>query len=316
MNLYPKVSVIIPFYNAENFLEISINSVINQTWKNIEIILIDDGSTDGSHTIALAFSKIDDRLQLFKIPNSGQCSATNYAINRAIGDFIQFLDADDYLDFEKIQNQIQFYIANELTCKDLLFGAFSDVGSESNMKPHYKAKSPVELVLANFNYYMVANSSFLISKELIFEAGGYEEDLTLDNNYEYFTKLILKSNNVFFVNESKVYCRYVPTSLSRRKDQKSLESAFRARKLACERFFNYCERTDKIDKSVAVCLLQIILLHPNISNLFINDVFEFYKKNKIRVNIIDLIPRGKFRLIVHLLGLKTAIKLKKIIYFK
>lgn len=306
----PKVSIIIPFYNSERYLEQAIASACAQTWNNLEIILIDDGSDDSSYSIALGLAKRDNRIQLFKIPNGGQCKATNFALSKTSGDFIQFLDADDLLDSEKIKCQIKYYIDNKLTSSDLLFGEFSDLGVESNLKPHYTTTTPIELVLINFNHYMVANSSFLVSRKLIFETGPYINDLTLDNNYEYFTRLILKSSNVFFVKNSKVYCRYVPTSLSRRKDQKSLESSFIARKLACEELFNYYERNSNIDKSVAICLFQIILLHPNIPDYFIDDIFEFFEKNKIRINVFDLIPRGKFRLIVILFGVKAAIKIK------
>lgn len=310
MDFFPKVSVIIPFYNAENYLELSVISALNQTWNNLEIILIDDGSDDSSYSIALGLAKRDNRIQLFKIPNGGQCKATNFALSKTNGDFIQFLDADDLLDSEKIKCQIKYYIDNKLTSSDLLFGEFSDIGVESNLKPHYTTTTPIELVLMNFNHYMVANSSFLISRELIFETGPYVNDLTLDNNYEYFTRLILKSSKVFFIKNSKVYCRYVSTSLSRRKDQKSLESSFIARKLACEKLFNCYGRNSNVDKSVAICLFQIILLHPNISDHFIDNIFEFYKKNKIRINIFEIIPKGKFRLTVILFGLKAAIKIK------
>lgn len=92
------VSVIVPVYNAEPYLAQCLCSLTNQTYRNIEILLVDDGSTDGSRRIAEAFVEADKRVKLFTQPNKGQSAARNTALQHATGDYICFVDADDWLD--------------------------------------------------------------------------------------------------------------------------------------------------------------------------------------------------------------------------
>lgn len=90
-----KVSVVIPVYNVISYLERCIWSVLNQTYKDLEIILIDDGSTDGSGSLCDKFSMLDSRISVVHQKNTGLSTARNVGINRASGDYIVFLDSDD-----------------------------------------------------------------------------------------------------------------------------------------------------------------------------------------------------------------------------
>lgn len=103
------VSIIIPIYNVEMYLEKCIDSVLKQTYKNIEIILVNDGSTDNCKKMCDDFSKLDSRIKVFHKENGGLSDARNYGINNATGDYITFIDSDDYVkkDFiEKLYNAI------------------------------------------------------------------------------------------------------------------------------------------------------------------------------------------------------------------
>ena len=90
-----KVSVIMPVYNDEKNLENSINSILNQTLEDIEIICINDGSTDNSLGILNDFSKKDSRIKVFSKENSGSGASRNLGISKAIGEYDAFLDSDD-----------------------------------------------------------------------------------------------------------------------------------------------------------------------------------------------------------------------------
>ena len=94
------ISVIIPIYNDEEYLNQCLNSVVYQSHKDLEIILIDDGSTDRSGAIADKYAKKDDRIQVIHQRNKGASSARNYGLKKAKGEWISFVDADDYLDKE------------------------------------------------------------------------------------------------------------------------------------------------------------------------------------------------------------------------
>jgi len=103
------VSIIVPVYNSEKYLNKCIKSILIQTYKNIELILINDGSIDNSGYLCDAYTNIDHRVKVMHVENSGVSSARNKGIEAATGKFIQFVDSDDYID----QNMIQILV-NEI----------------------------------------------------------------------------------------------------------------------------------------------------------------------------------------------------------
>ena len=113
-----KISVIVPVFNAEKYLKMCLNSLVSQTLKNIEIICIDDGSTDNSLAILDKFKSKDDRIKIIKQKNYGVSMARNNGISEAQGEYIGFVDADDWVDkdfFEKLYNATQKYNADIAT---------------------------------------------------------------------------------------------------------------------------------------------------------------------------------------------------------
>ncbi len=104
MQSSPLVSILIPCYNSEQWLAETIESALAQTWKNIEIIIVDDGSTDNSLAIAKSFES--SIVKVISQENKGASTARNIALKEAQGDFIQYLDADDLLAPDKIELQV------------------------------------------------------------------------------------------------------------------------------------------------------------------------------------------------------------------
>ncbi|MCJ7840674.1 glycosyltransferase [Lederbergia sp. NSJ-179] len=105
-----KVSIIVPVYNAETYLPNCLESIVNQSYKNIEVILINDGSTDESLKICNSFADRDDRIKVLSIKNSGVSTARNLGIQNASGDYITFVDSDDWIEL----NMIEFTINKAL----------------------------------------------------------------------------------------------------------------------------------------------------------------------------------------------------------
>lgn len=99
----PLISVIIPVYNVEQYLRKCLESIINQTYKNLEIILIDDGSTDNSGKICDEYAKKDTRIQTIHKKNGGLSDARNCGLKKSTGDYIVFVDSDDWMDFDGIR---------------------------------------------------------------------------------------------------------------------------------------------------------------------------------------------------------------------
>ena len=119
-----EISVIIPVYNKEKYIAASLRSVLDQSFRDIEVIIVNDGSTDGSLEIIHRFSEADTRIRVFDVPNGGVSSARNIGLEHATGNWIQFLDADDILESDYLQSAIQILNAENA---DILFSGFTIV---------------------------------------------------------------------------------------------------------------------------------------------------------------------------------------------
>ena len=116
----PKLSVIVPVYNTEKYLSRCLESVLQQLYQNLEIILVDDGSTDNSGRICDVFSELDGRICVFHVANQGPASARNHGMDVAKGEWITFVDADDYISPEHISSMYRLV-------KDVSSVAVSDI---------------------------------------------------------------------------------------------------------------------------------------------------------------------------------------------
>lgn len=105
-----KISIIVPLYNAEKYIEQTIEDLIAQTYQNIEIIMINDGSVDKSEDIVRKYAREDDRIKVISIENQGPSKARNVGLNLATGDYIRFVDADDRIPRDSIEQLMQPYL--------------------------------------------------------------------------------------------------------------------------------------------------------------------------------------------------------------
>lgn len=117
----PLVSVIINCYNQSHYLERCVKSVIYQTFTNLECIIIDDGSTDNTHAISLQLANLDSRIKYYHKENGGLPAARNFGLNHAQGQWIQYLDADDWIHPDKIKLQLSYLSQIENTSENIVF---------------------------------------------------------------------------------------------------------------------------------------------------------------------------------------------------
>lgn len=128
-NRQQRVSIIVPVYNGEQYISRCINSISNQDYDNLQIIVVDDGSTD--NTLAVLQKIHDDRIQIFSISNGGVSSARNFGLSKATGDYVMFADADDWLN----PNVIDALVSAEQSCGyDMILGNYSRNTEFSKMK--------------------------------------------------------------------------------------------------------------------------------------------------------------------------------------
>lgn len=121
MNNRIKVTIIVPVYNTENYLSQCLDSLLNQTYKNIEVVLVDDGSSDNSPQLCDKYGQLDCRIKVIHKENEGVSSARNTALDHASGDYIVFVDSDDWIDLNTIEA-----VVNEikLTSPDLILWSY------------------------------------------------------------------------------------------------------------------------------------------------------------------------------------------------
>nr|WP_312539064.1 glycosyltransferase family 2 protein [Moraxella sp. CTOTU47616] len=124
MYLQQKVSIVMPVYNVENYIASSIKSVLNQTYKNFELIIVIDGSKDNSEAIAKEFEKADNRVKVYTKPNGGISDARNFGLNIATGEYIFFLDSDDWIENNLLKENIEIMVDKQLDF--LVFGFYQD----------------------------------------------------------------------------------------------------------------------------------------------------------------------------------------------
>lgn len=136
-----KVSIVVPLFNAEKYIDKCINSVLNQTYKNLELIIVDDGSTDNSAAIIEQIIQVDKRVIYYSQENAGPSSARNKGIDLAKGEFLFFLDADDYLENKSIEKLVD----SSFEC-DLIIGGYRNLynNNEKEIIPRQTGKFHIE----------------------------------------------------------------------------------------------------------------------------------------------------------------------------
>jgi glycosyltransferase involved in cell wall biosynthesis len=257
----PLVSILIPAYNAEEFIADAIRSAIVQTWQPKEIIVVDDGSTDGTAKVARKFASKD--VAFVSKQNEGAAATRNHAFELSQGDYIQWLDADDLLAPDKIERQLAALCEGD-TKRTLLsssWGHFSYRTEGARFVPTslWQDLTPVEWLLRKMGDHLsMQTATWLTSRELAEAAGSWDTRLHVDDDGEYFCRVLLSSKGTRFVPEAKVYYRDTPSSRvshvgasNKKKDAlvlsmklhiqylRSLEESARVRKACLEYLHNF-----------------------------------------------------------------------------
>jgi glycosyltransferase involved in cell wall biosynthesis len=226
----PAVSVCIPCHNAASYIGQAIDSILDQTWQAIEIIVVDDGSTDGSSTILDTYAP--SRLRVIHQENRGQCAAANRAFAEAQGDLIKFFDADDLLAPESIGHQVRRLNDRKDAIASAQWGRFYN-DDPSTFKLNRQSvwcdlPSLDWLTEAWFDARpMMQCGLCLIPRPILERSGGWDESLSLINDFEFFARVLCNTNEVLFTPEATLYYRSgLQGSLSGQKSRKAVESAF------------------------------------------------------------------------------------------
>jgi glycosyltransferase involved in cell wall biosynthesis len=205
------VSIIIPTYNSKELLIEAVNSALNQSHKNIEVIVVDDGSTDETMQLFTEFEKLG--VKCFSQKNQGACTARNLGLKNASGDYIQFLDADDLIREDKLGLQLEAMQHDNADLSMCFWGKF--IESISNLQPFihqhidfsdiHNGKDIMRSI--GMKNWAGVHHQYLIRKDVIEKAGYWDETLLNNQDGEYFSRLFINAKKVAIVKQQLAYYR-------------------------------------------------------------------------------------------------------------
>jgi glycosyltransferase involved in cell wall biosynthesis len=267
------VSIIIPVYNGERHLQQCLQSVISQTHSTIEIIVVNDGSTD--NTINILKNIQDERLTVINTENRGACYARNIGFELSKGIYIQFLDADDYLSLNKIEKQLRA-LANThqhlAICNTIIINETSDIlGSLPEQHQWLKdSESGIEFLLLLYkNYGMIQTNAWLTPRSLVLKAGKWNEKLKQDQDGEFFCRIVIASTGIRYAKNCINYYRksVKSDSISNNKSADYAKSTIKALDLKSN--FILSQKNDKATKEVFAMHYKVLAvryygIHPTL----------------------------------------------------
>lgn len=306
-----KFSIIVPVYNVQKYLCKCLDSILNQTYKNYEIILIDDGSTDNSSVICDKYKLLDNRIRVIHKKNGGLSSARNVGICNAIGDYIIFIDSDDYWTNNTILLTIND-ILEQIATNAIIAWDYIKVNDD---------KCSIDVSNLSFNKYNIKNDYInLLTTGKLFACSWYmaipkyyfeQFDLSFEENVtsedvEWFARLLLISDQFVYINSKFYAYRQRKGSISNLTNKKTVISL-----------------ENHIDKMIRMLPNKIIFsyLSEQICNYFI--VLSHYSRYKEHVDkaskykyYLKHVVRKRSKLIkysVTIIGLRKTLILLKIL---
>ena len=287
------VSVIVPMYNAEHYIAETIESVLNQTWKNVELIIVDDGSTDDS--VAVVKRYVSDKVFVYTQPNQGAPVARNVGFQHSHGDYIQYLDADDLLSPNKIEKQMEALhmadVENAVSTSTFYqyMGGVVQPEWESLAKVNHNYDYGIDLQIDLWKYFIPSYipSCYLTPRYLIDSVGGWNEHLRKNQDGEFFARVLEHTGKVIFVDSEYVLWRYVSGSISHTHSVQKAESVLESYISIAELLLRNKKATAKdaigiaFGKMIYYDLLTIKLSKKALSFLRQNDIVPIYPSNSI-----------------------------------
>lgn len=319
------VSIIIPVYNVEKYLEDCLKSAIKQTFKNIEIIAVNDGSTDSSLNILEYYAKQYDNIQIINQENKGLSAARNMGLKHSKGKYIYFLDSDDYIELNMIQECVELAEKKDLDIINFDAQVFYENGVETKFKPNYDRSQVLNSSVYSgeeFYCYVVSNKVYRSSVCLSF----YRRDLLQKfdlNFYEgivhedelFSAKAILSATKVAYSPKKYFHRRIREASIMTK--AKSLKNIRGYLTVAQELYEFSLKIKDK--KTKYILNNQILNFYNNCIELsilvFDNRKELFNQVKKIRKIILRNYPLKDIdkKLLVKLMAINCYVKYKKIL---
>lgn len=313
----PLVSIIVPCRDAAPWLPQTLDSVRAQTHRPLEIVAIDDGSTDATAEVLRRFAATEPGLlRVLAGPRRGAAAARNAGWRAARGDFVKFLDADDLLSPETVAVQVRALASRPRHLAHAAWARFHADPAEARFTPRpgwHDSDEPLAWLCETWEdtQPMYQCGMFLIPRPVLEQAGGWDERLSLIDDFEFFTRLILASAGIVHTPDARLFYRSsLPGSLSGRKNRPAWESAILATRLATGLVLER-ENSPRTRRLAANFRQQLVYsIHPTHPDLVAALLAEIAALGGATV-----LPGGGrlFRLLARTVGWRAAIGLRRVL---
>ncbi|WP_317195985.1 glycosyltransferase [Litoribacter ruber] len=304
-----------PVYNKVTFVKQTLDSALNQTYPYLEILVINDGSTDGSLPILESYARqYPEKIKLIDSINQGVSAAMNLGIKRAKGEYIQFLDADDCLSPDKIERQISLLQGKASAiiacCEWVMFR--DDLINQMHVPYGVFGDFPsgLDWLLRAWNHQeMMQPAAWLAHLDLILKAGPWNESLIINQDGEFFCRVLLQCKGIAYEPNGKVFYR-IPgeSNVSQQKSPKAFQSlleSYRCYEIEVLKF----EDSLRVRKALKKVYQKFIYdAFPEHTQLI--KIAESYMES-LGVKERTFIGGPKFQNMSKILGFKNALRLKK-----
>ena len=214
MNSCTKVSVVMSVFNGENWLKYSIESILNQTFKDFEFIIVDDGSTDSSIEILDQYKSIDKRIKIIRKKNTGLYDSLNVGINSAESEWIARIDSDDTSESTRLEKQ--YHLALDIGKKFIIGTNLNIIDSDGNVISEYKypkTHKGLKNNLITLNKFFATSSAFF-NFSIFEKIGGYRLHYKRSGDYDFWLRALSKGYKFRCLQQPLVFIRKHETSLS------------------------------------------------------------------------------------------------------
>ena len=302
----PMISICIPAYNCDNYIVNTLDCLCAQTYRNIEIIIVDDGSSDGTFEIAEKYP--DPRIKLFSFENGGAAVARNRAYMAASGTYILFFDADDYIGPTFLSEQFQRIADKNGAIVISAWGRFYNDDLQTFLLTEVKDEIITFKDWIKTYWYradpMTNPGRILIPRHLIEEAGLWNETLTLNDDLEFYTRIFLRAKEIIINKNAIFYYRSGVSGLSSQKSAEAHQSLFHSISLSIRACLAHYKSDPSLYQSYANMLQSFIYLsyphHRSLIALAEKDMKELVPAD------LEFQASGYTKIFVHLLGWKNT----------
>lgn len=288
-----KVSVIVPIYNAQKYIHKCVKSIINQTYKNLEIILVNDGSTDKSDEICQQLSTIDNRIIVLNESNLGVSAARNFGLEKASGNFITFIDIDDYIENSYIKELLDCLMKNKVDISYCSALSENENGEILNVEYNndYLISSPDYDWNSEYSHCVVRGALY---RRSVIKKIRFDEDLSVGEDTLFFAKAINNSQKIYCLKDALYHYVIYNFSVSHGKfDKKKMDEIVSWKRI--------CRLSNETAKVACALRCQAIIQKYYTSSSFRDKYYKEVKKvykNFFPYVFIYFLSKNKIRILI------------------